>query len=129
MVQRGAYPIVDFENYDATVFATGSEVEIALQASTNLTKEKLKIRIISFPSWELFLKQPNKYQKNIIGNKPRFAIEAGVINGWEKYIPSENFLGMTTFGASGPYKELYEHFGLTDINLSNLIKNKLQKKT
>ena len=125
LVQRGAYPIIDFEKYDATIFATGSEVEIAAQASINLAKEKLNIRIISFPSWELFLKQPKKYQDNIIGNKPRFAIEAGIVNGWEKYIPSENFLGMNTFGASGPYKKLYEHFGLTDTNLSNLIKNNL----
>ena len=48
-----------------------------------------------------------------------------MINGWEKYIPSENFLGMNTFGASGPYQKLYEHFGLTDSNLSKLIKDKL----
>ena len=48
-------------------------------------------------------------------------------NGWERYISSENFLGMKSFGASGPYKKVYEHFGITEINLSNLIKNKIKK--
>lgn len=127
-VIKGAYPIVDFEHYDATIFATGSEVEIAKEASKNLLKEKFSIRVISFPSWELFLKQPKEYQESIKGNKPRFAIEAGIINGWEKFIPSANFLGMNTFGASGPYKKLYEHFGLTYSNLSNLIKDRLKEK-
>ena len=65
------------------------------------------------------------YKNKTLGNKPLFAIEAGIVNGWEKYIPSENFLGMTSFGASGPYKKLYEYFGLTMNNFSNLIKNKI----
>ena len=124
-VRKGAYPIIDFEKYHATIFATGSEVEIAVKTSKSFLKENINIRIISFPSWELFSKQSKDYQNNILGNKPRFAIEAGVINGWEKYIPSENFLGMNTFGASGPHQNLFEHFGLTDSNLSKLIKNNL----
>ena len=62
---------------------------------------------------------------SILGNKPLFAIEAGIINGWEKYVPKENFLGMTTFGKSGPYKKLYEHFGITSKHLTNLIKNRI----
>jgi transketolase len=124
-VQFGAYPIIDFDNYDATVLATGSEVEIAVQSSNILLKEKINVRIISFPSWELFTKQSIEYQKNILGHKPLFGIEAGTINGWEKYIPTNNFLGMDSFGASGPYKKLYEHFGLTSENLINLIKNNI----
>ena len=64
---------------------------------------------------------------NILGNKPRFAIEAGVINGWERYIPSENFIGMKAFGASGPYKKLYEHFAITSNALVELIKEKMEK--
>ena len=83
--------LLEYENYDATILATGSEVEIAIKTSYNFLKEKLKIRVISFPSWELFLNQSKEYQKNTLGNKPIFAIEAGIINGWEKYIPSENF--------------------------------------
>ena len=125
LVQFGAYPIIDFDNYDATVVATGSEVEIAVQTSNILLKEKINIRVISFPSWELFTKQNIEYQKSILGNKPLFGIEAGTINGWEKYIPTNNFLGMDSFGASGPHKKLYEHFGLTSENLINLIKNNI----
>ncbi len=125
LVQLGAYPIIDFDNYDATILATGSEVEIAVQSSNILLKEKINVRIISFPSWELFTKQSIEYQNKILGNKPLFGIEAGVINGWEKYMPTKNFLGMSKFGSSGPYKKLYEHFDLTSTNLINLIKNNI----
>ena len=57
LVQLGAYPIIDFDNYDATILASGSEVEIAVQSSNALLKEKINVRVISFPSWELFTKQ------------------------------------------------------------------------
>jgi len=125
LLQKGAYPIIDFDNYDATILATGSEVEIAKEASHKLSKMNLNIRVISFPSWELFTKQPKDYKKKIIGNKPCFAIEAGIINGWEKYISPENFIGMSSFGASGKFQELYEHFDITNNSLAKLIKKKL----
>ena len=85
----------------------------------------LNIRVISFPSWELFTKQPKDFKKKIIGNKPCFAIEAGIINGWEKYISPENFIGMSSFGASGKFQALYEHFDITNNSLAKLIKKKL----
>ena len=113
VVQHGAYPIIDYENYSATILATGSEVEIAYESSIFLSKESINVRVISFPSWEIFDKNSEEDKNKILGHKPRFAIEAGVINGWEKYIPSENFIGMHSFGASGPYKKLYKHFGIT----------------
>ena len=100
-------------------------MEIALQSSVALSKENIKVRVISFPSWELFEKQNIEYQKEILGNKTLFGIEAGVSNGWEKFILNKNFLGMKSFGASGPYKNLYEHFGLTSTNLIKLIKNNI----
>ena len=65
-------------------------------------------------SFELFEKNDDGYKNEILGNKPIFAIEAGVINGWEKHIKNENFVGMSTFGESGPYKDLYKHFKITD---------------
>ena len=77
----------------------------------------LSIRVVSIPSFELFDKNEVIYKNEIIGNKPVFGIEAGVINGWEKYINAKNFIGMSTFGESGPYKELYDHFKITDENL------------
>ena len=125
LVQLGAYPIIDFDNYDATILASGSEVEIAVQSSNALLKEKINVRVISFPSWEFFSKQSIEYQKKILGDLPLFGIEAGIINGWEKYLPTKNFIGMRSFGASGAYKKLYEHFGLTSENLINLIKNNI----
>ena len=65
----------------------------------------------------MFEKNEEKYKQELLGNKPIFGIEAGVINGWEKYINKKNFVGMTSFGESGPYKELFEHFNITDQNL------------
>ena len=124
-VQLGAYPIFDQDNYHATIFATGSEVEIAVDAAKQLANENINLRVISFPSWELFSMQPDSYKQKILGNKPRFAIEASVINGWEKFVPSQNFLGMKSFGASGPYKKLYEYFGITTDNLIKMIKNNI----
>jgi transketolase len=124
-VHLGAYPIFDHDKYHATIFATGSEVEIAVNAAKQLANENINLRVISFPSWELFSMQSDSYKQKILGNKPRFAIEAGVINGWEKFVPSQNFLGMKSFGASGPYKKLYEYFGITSENLIKMIKNNI----
>jgi transketolase len=125
IVKEGAFPIIDHDNYSATILATGSEVEIACQSSLALAKENINVRVISLPSWEIFDKKKENDKKNMLGNKPIFAIEAGVINGWEKYIHKENFIGMSSFGASGPYKKLYEHFGITSKKLIDLIKEKI----
>jgi transketolase len=124
IIQNGGFPIIDYKNYDATILATGSEVEIAWDASKKLSEEKINVRVVSLPSWEIFDKKSEEDKKNILGNMPIFAIEAGVINGWEKYVPTENFIGMKSFGASGPYKKLYEHFGITAECLVKLIKKK-----
>ena len=126
-VKKGAYIIKNYDDYDATIFATGSEVEIACEASDKLKSESINARVISIPSFELFEKQSLNYKKNIIGNKDCFAIEAGVINGWEKFIREENFIGMNSFGASGPYKELYKYFGITANNLAEKIKKNIHK--
>ena len=121
-VRLGAYPIINFKKYNATILASGSEVEIAIAASKNLSKQKIYVRVISIPSWELFSLQSKKYQQQILGNMPRFAIEAGVANGWEKFVENKNFLGMKSFGASAPYKKLYTYFGITSKNLIKMIK-------
>jgi len=126
IVQNGGYAIIDYKNYDATILATGSEVEIAYDTSKKLSEEKINVRVVSLPSWEIFDKKSEENKKKILGNMPIFAIEAGIINGWEKYIPTENFIGMKSFGASGPYKKLYEHFGITSESLIQLIKKKVK---
>ncbi len=125
LVTKGAYVIKNYSNYDASIFASGSEVEIALLASIKLQEININLRVISFPSMELFEMQNEKYKKEIIGNKTRFAVEAGVINGWEKYINHENFIGMKSFGASGPYNEVYKHFSITAEDICYKIKQKL----
>ena len=103
LVDKGAYKIRDFKEYDATILSSGSEVEIACAASNKLFENKnLKIRVVSMSSFEMFEKNNDSYKKEILGNKPIFAIEAGVINGWEKYIKDENFVGMSSFGETGP---------------------------
>ncbi len=124
-VKKGAYVILNHENYDATILASGSEVEIACSASNKLKEQKnLSIRVVSIPSFELFEQNVIDYKKLIIGEKPIFGIEAGIINGWEKYINIKNFIGMKSFGESAPYKELYNHFKITDDNLiETIIKN------
>ena len=125
-VKNGAYAIIDYEEYDATIMATGSEVEIACSASIKLKKDKnLRIRVVSIPSFELFEKKDNNYKNKVLGAKTLFGIEAGVINGWEKYIDTKNFIGMSTFGESAPYKELYDYFQITDENLIEKITKNL----
>ena len=125
MVNKGAYVIKNYTNYHASIFASGSEVEIAVEASNKLKEENINLRVISFPSMELFENQNNEYKKNIIGEKPLFAIEAGIINGWEKYINHNNFIGMNTFGESGPYKDVYKHFGITSDEICKKIQLQL----
>ena len=122
LVKFGAYKIIDYENYDGTILASGSEVEIACSASEKLKKNNnLNLNVVSIPSFELFEKNDTEYKQKILGSKVIFGIEAGVINGWEKYLDISNFVGMDSFGESGPYKELYNHFKITDENLIEII--------
>ena len=125
LVNKGAYLIKNYSKYHASIFASGSEVEIALEASKKLQEININLRVISFPSMELFEIQDENYKKEIIGDKLCFAAEAGVINGWEKYIHHENFIGMNSFGASGPYKDVYKHFRITVDHICAKIKQKL----
>jgi transketolase len=125
LVNKGAYLIKNYSKYHASIFASGSEVEIAFEASIKLQKININLRVISFPSMELFEMQDENYKKEIIGDKPCFAAEAGVINGWEKYVDHENFIGMNSFGASGPYKDVYKYFRITADHICEKIKQKL----
>ncbi len=112
----GAYEASGSED-DAkvTLFATGSEVEIAMAAQATLTEEGIPTRVVSVPSFEMFRKQSDDYRASMIGTSPvKIAIEAGIEMGWSRFIGDDGmFIGMDSFGASGPYKALYEHFGIT----------------
>jgi len=110
----GAYVLADEEDYQATIFATGSEVEIALAARSILAGEGVKVRVVSAPSFDLFASQPADYQRDVLGDKPRVGIEAAIRQGWDQFLgPTDAFIGMTGFGASAPASELYKHFGIT----------------
>lgn len=111
----GAYELVSASDAKVSIFASGSEVEIALKAQAELTRKGIPARVVSVPCFELFSEQPEAYRKAIIGNAPvKIGVEAGIRQGWDAIIGSDGvFIGMSSFGASGPYKELYKHFGIT----------------
>ena len=113
---KGAYELRAAEgDAQVTLFATGSEVEIALKARDLLQSDKIGTRVVSMPCWELFDRQDQSYRDNVIGTAPAMvAVEAGSTFGWEKYVGSNGaVIGMNSFGASGPYQDVYEHFGIT----------------
>ncbi|MCO4317558.1 transketolase [Phyllobacterium sp. 21LDTY02-6] len=98
-----------------TIFATGSEVEIALNAQAQLEKNGHATRVVSVPCFELFEAQSDEYKRTLIGNAPvKVAVEAAIRLGWDRFIGVDGiFVGMNGFGASGPIEALYEHFGIT----------------
>jgi transketolase len=113
----GAYEIATAENNESEVslFASGSEVAIAIEARKILRAGGVSARVVSVPCFELFRERPAAERRDVIGRaRVKVAVEAAVRQGWDEIIGSEGaFIGMTTFGASGPYKELYKHFGIT----------------
>ncbi|TCL69779.1 transketolase [Rhizobium sp. BK251] len=112
---QGAYTLQGSDNAKVTIFASGSEVEIAVAARATLEGKGISTRVVSVPSTELFFEQPEAYQKSVLGNSPvKIAVEAAVREGWDAFIgPEGTFIGMKGFGASGKYQDLYKHFGIT----------------
>ncbi|HTF79107.1 MAG TPA: transketolase [Bradyrhizobium sp.] len=113
---HGGYELVAAQGEaKVSLFASGSEVEIAVAAQKQLAERGIASRVVSVPSLELLLAQPADRQKAIIGNAPvKVAIEAAVRWGWDAVIgPNGAFVGMHSFGASAPAKDLYKHFGIT----------------
>ncbi|MGL9718345.1 MAG: transketolase [Wolbachia sp.] len=112
----GAYILCEYsEKLEVTIFATGSEVEIAVEARKKLQEKGIGTRIVSMPCWRLFDEQNDEYKEAILNNDSiKVAIEAGSGMGWHKYIGSKGiFIGMKSFGESAPYKTLYEHFSIS----------------
>lgn len=117
-LQKGAYVLWQSsdDSPEAIIIGTGSEVEIALEAGYKLAKEGMKVRVVSMPSWEIFDKQPEEYRESVLPSdvRVRVAVEAGIKTGWEHYVGLDgSVVGMESFGASAPYKVLYEKFGIT----------------
>jgi transketolase len=112
----GAYEVSPAEGKPlASIFASGSEVEIAIAAQKLLKEKGIAARVVSVPSLDLFLSRPENERRNVIGDAPvKLAIEAAVRFGWDAVIGSDGlFVGMSSFGASAPYKEVYKYFGIT----------------
>ena len=117
-VAKGAYVLVDAPdgNPDVILLATGSEVQLALAARDELADEGLAARVVSMPCWELFDRQPKEYRDSVIlpGVKARVAIEQAATLGWDRYVGDGGaVVGMHTFGASAPLKQLLTKFGFT----------------
>jgi transketolase len=113
---KGGYVLAEDSDFEAIIIATGSEVEIALEAKKQLHEQGKKVRIVSMPSTELFDAQPEDYRESVLPASciARVAIEAGATLGWYKYVGLQGrVVGIDRFGASAPYKEIYEKLGVT----------------
>jgi transketolase len=96
--------------------ATGSEVDLIVQAGYRLSAQGKSVRLVSFPSWELFAKQSQEYRDSVLPPTitARISVEAGVTIGWEKWVGSRGrTIGVDKFGASAPYKKIYQEYDLT----------------
>lgn len=126
---RGAYILADCDGEpDVTIFATGSEVEIAMAAKVSLEEQRRKTRVVSVPCMGLFFAQDGAYQESILCNKSvKVAVEAAVRFGWDRLIgPHGIFIGMNGFGESAPAKDLYKHFGITSEAIVKAVNDKMK---
>jgi transketolase len=122
LCEKGAYVLADAEGKRQVILiASGSEVHLAMEAREKLQAEGIGTRVVSMPCMELFAAQDEAYRKKVLPGGPvRIAIEAGVRQGWDRWLLGERgkdakagFVGMDSFGASAPAEELFEHFGIT----------------
>jgi transketolase len=113
MVEKGAYVLKDFGEPEVILMASGSEVSLILEAAKQLAAEGHGARVVSFPSWELFELQEEAYRESVLPKSitARLAVEAGATLGWERYASS--VIGLDHYGASAPYKVIFERFGFT----------------
>lgn len=115
--RRGGYALWDSDKSPQVILiGTGSEVHLCIAAAEELVRQQLRVRVVSMPSWELFELQDEAYRQSVLPASitPRVVVEAGVQQGWDKYLgPRGAFIGMKSFGASAPFETLYEHFGIT----------------
>lgn len=130
-VKRGAYVISESSNdAEALIIATGSEVNLALDAQAVLEQEGIHVNVISMPSWDRFDMQPEEYKQKVLPPKvkARLAVEMGASLGWSKYVGDEgDVLAIDRFGASAPGKVLIENYGFTVQNVVEKVKALLKK--
>ncbi len=129
-VARGAYVLSEHESgdIDAIIMATGSEVSIALDAAGLLEDADIRVRVVSMPCWELFEAQDAEYKESVLPQAVtrRVSVEAGATLGWSKYLGGGGIaIGVDRFGASAPYKTIYEAFGLTPGHVAEAVNSLL----
>ena len=123
----GAYEVLRTNSrVQLTIFASGSEVNLAIETAKELKKNRIFSKVISVPSQELFNKQNSSYKNKILNEtKLKVSIEAGATNSWHKYVGENGLIfGIDEFGKSAPYKEIFDYFGLTSKKISKKIINK-----
>jgi transketolase len=114
-VSKGAYIISDPQEGKPQIILVGSGSELSLCVSAAIELKDLKVRVVSMPSWELFRAQSTEYQLSVFPNVPVLAVEAGSVVGWQEY--AHVVIGMSTFGSSGPAKDVFKKFGFTVENI------------
>ena len=128
----GAYEVLRTnKKIHLTIISSGSEVNLAIETSHKLAKDKIYSKVISMPCQDLFDVQSNSYKQKIINEtKIKISIEAASTDCWKKYIGKDGLsFGIDTFGKSAPYKEIYKHFGLTSTKIASKLKKMVRKKT
>ena len=126
----GAYEVLRTnKKINLTILASGSEVNLALEVSHKLAKDKIYSKVISMPCMELFELQSKSYKNKILEEtKFKISIEAGSSDCWKKYVGDNGIaFGIDEFGKSAPYKDIYKYFGLESTNIKNIIKKLLNK--
>jgi transketolase len=131
-VAKGAYVLADAPagNPELILMATGSEVSLCMAAYEQLTAEGVKARVVSMPSWEIFEQQSPEYRESVLPSKvkARISVEMASTMGWRQYVgPEGKIIGMKTFGASAPIKDLLKHFGFTSDAVIAAAKELLKK--
>ena len=128
--ENGAYTInITSHESNVTLVASGTEVELALKVQEKLRENNIHSKVISMPCMELFDKQSEDYKKDLMEeNSLVVTLEAGSVTHWQKYTKNKELnIGIDQFGESAPYKEVYDHFDLTEEKITNLIQKKLRK--
>jgi transketolase len=131
-LKHGAYVLADLGEAEPQILlmASGSELSLVVEAGVQLASEGVPVRLVSFPCWELFESEGHSYREAVLPGRLRLrlAVEAGVAMGWERWIGDQgSILSIERYGASAPYKTIYEHFGLTVAAVLNEAKRLLNR--
>ena len=131
LIQKGGYLLKEHASPDLCIIASGSEVQLALDAASNLSKDGINANIISMPSLDLFLEQSDDYKASVLGkNLPTLAVEMAHPDSWYKLLnKSDKVLGIETFGESAPASDLMQHFGFTITNVVSMAKSLLDEES